>query len=131
MEIALVEMAQRALPRLPAYQRLDEISFDADRMRLSTVHAMPEGPTLYCKGALESVLPLCSKILTDGDTRPLDSKLRAKILAAQESMAEQGLRVLAFARQSAGMLSPCCAAVLLPVAKHVRGLPPLPHPGRF
>lgn len=97
MEIALVEMAQRALPRLPAYARLDEISFDADRMRLSTVHAMPEGPTLYCKGALESVLPLCTKILADGDTRPLDPELREKILAAQETMAEQGLRVLAFA----------------------------------
>jgi calcium-translocating P-type ATPase len=97
MEIALVEMAQRASPRLPTYPRLDEIPFDADRMRLSTVHAMPEGPTLYCKGALESVLPLCSKILADGDTRPLDPELRAKILAAQETMAEQGLRVLAFA----------------------------------
>jgi sodium/potassium-transporting ATPase subunit alpha len=97
MEIALVEMAQRALPRLPTYPPLDEIPFDADRMRLSTVHAMPEGPTLYCKGALESVLPLCSTILADGDTRPLDPELRAKILAAQETMAEQGLRVLAFA----------------------------------
>jgi sodium/potassium-transporting ATPase subunit alpha len=97
MEIALVDMAQRALPGLPTYPRLDEIPFDADRMRLSTVHAMPEGPTLYCKGALESVLPLCSKILADGDTRPLDPELREKILAAQETMAEQGLRVLAFA----------------------------------
>jgi len=97
MEIALVEMAQRALPRLPAYPRLDEIPFDADRMRLSAVHATPEGPTLYCKGALESVLPLCSMILADGDTRPLDPELRAQILAAQETMAEQGLRVLAFA----------------------------------
>jgi sodium/potassium-transporting ATPase subunit alpha len=97
MEIALVEMAQRALPRLPAYPRLDEIAFDADRMRLSTVHAMPEGPTLYCKGALESVLPLCSGILADGDIRPLHPGLREKILAAQETMAEQGLRVLAFA----------------------------------
>jgi magnesium-transporting ATPase (P-type) len=97
MEIALVEMAQRALPRLPAYPRLDEIPFDADRMRLCTVHAMPEGPTLYCKGALETVLPLCSTMLANGDTRPLDAELRETILAAQETMAEQGLRVLAFA----------------------------------
>ena len=36
MEIALVEMAQGALPRLLASPRLDEISFDGDGMRLST-----------------------------------------------------------------------------------------------
>ena len=71
-------------------------------MRLSTVHATPEGPTLYCKGALESVLPLCSRILLDGDTRPLDRALREQILAAQETMAEQGLRVLALAYRLAG-----------------------------
>ena len=63
MEIALVDMARQILPAPSAYPRLDEIPFDADRMRLSAVHAMPEGPTLYCKGALESVLPLCSRIL--------------------------------------------------------------------
>lgn len=97
MEIALVEMAQLVLTSLPHYPRLDEISFDTDRMRLSAVHAMPEGPTLYCKGALESVLPLCSKILVEGDTRSLDPEMREKILATQESMAEQGLRVLGFA----------------------------------
>jgi sodium/potassium-transporting ATPase subunit alpha len=51
MEIALVDMAGQVLGEIPAYHRMDEIPFDADRMRLSTVHAMPEGPTLYCKGA--------------------------------------------------------------------------------
>jgi calcium-translocating P-type ATPase len=102
MEIALVDMARRILSGPSAYPRLDEIPFDADRMRLSTVHAMPEGPTLYCKGALESVLPLCSRILLDGDTRPLDHGLQEQILAAHETMAEQGLRVLAFAYRLVG-----------------------------
>ncbi len=102
MEIALVDMAQRILPGPSANARLDEIPFDADRMRLSTVHAMPEGPTLYCKGAAECVLPLCSRILLDGDTRPLDRALQEQILAAQETMAEQGLRVLALAYRLVG-----------------------------
>src|SRR5665811_1474637 len=60
MEIALVDMAQQVLPMLPAYRRLYEIPFDADRMRLSTVHEMPDGATLFCKGAPEAVLPLCN-----------------------------------------------------------------------
>jgi magnesium-transporting ATPase (P-type) len=34
MEIALVDMAQQVLPMLPAYRRLDEIPFDAERMQM-------------------------------------------------------------------------------------------------
>ena len=97
MEVALVDMGVRALGGPSAYARLDEIPFDADRMRLSTVHATPEGPTLYCKGALESVLPRCSRILLDGEVRPIDRGLHKQIVTAEETMAEQGLRVLALA----------------------------------
>ncbi len=59
-------------------------------MRLSTVHATPEGVTLYCKGALQSVLPLCSRILVDGEARLIERGLPEQIIAAEESMAEQG-----------------------------------------
>ena len=97
MEVALVDMGVRALGGPSAYARLDEIPFDSDRMRLSTVHATPDGPTLYCKGALESVLPLCSRILLDGEARAIDRGLHEQIVAGQEAMAEEGLRVLAFA----------------------------------
>jgi magnesium-transporting ATPase (P-type) len=96
MEVALVEMARRILAERCDYARLDEIPFDADRMRLSAVHAMPAGPALYCKGALESVLPLCSAVLLCSGTRPLSRILREQILAAHKEMAKQGLRVLAF-----------------------------------
>ena len=97
MEVALVEMAHRILPDFPRSERLDEIPFDAERMRLSTVHAMPAGPTLHCKGALESVLPLCRRILLPGRLQALDLALREQVFSAQEKMAEQGLRVIAFA----------------------------------
>jgi len=99
MEIALVELSRRVLPNAGAHRRLDEISFDADRMRLSTVHQMPSGPALWCKGAPESVLPLCDRIHLDGDAIPMTPELRAQISEAQEDMAEHGLRVLAFAHR--------------------------------
>jgi calcium-translocating P-type ATPase len=99
MEIALVELCRHALPDAGAHRRLDEIPFDADRMRLSTVHEMPSGPTLWCKGAPESVLPLCDRIHLGGDACPLTPELRARISEAQEDMAEHGLRVLAFAHR--------------------------------
>jgi sodium/potassium-transporting ATPase subunit alpha len=97
MEVALVEMALPFTSGTPAYPRVDEIPFDADRMRLSTVHQAPDGLALYCKGAPESVLPLCQHILVDGKIEPLGAADRAGIVQAQHAMASQGLRVLAFA----------------------------------
>ncbi|HEX9156180.1 MAG TPA: cation-transporting P-type ATPase, partial [Nitrospira sp.] len=97
MEVALVEMALPFTSTTPAYPRVDEIPFDADRMRLSTVHQAPDGLALYCKGAPESVLPLCQHILVDGEIQPLGAADRADIVQAQDAMASQGLRVLAFA----------------------------------
>jgi calcium-translocating P-type ATPase len=96
MEVALVEMARRAVGP-PGSPRLDEISFDSDRMRQSVVHEMPEGPVLYCKGAPESVLALCDTVFEHGEQHPLDAETRARIVATQETMAGRGLRVLAFA----------------------------------
>lgn len=97
MEVALVEMTLDFLSGTPVYPRLDEIPFDAERMRLSTLHQAPEGPALYCKGAPETVLPLCQHILIDGKIRPLGGEDKVSIEQAQEVMAGQGLRVLAFA----------------------------------
>jgi len=102
MEIALVETAERFLSALPACRKLDEIPFDVSRMRLSTVHETPQGPTLFCKGAPEMVLPLCDRILTEGATPPFDSGLRARVRQAQETMATQGLRVIAMAYRPLG-----------------------------
>ena len=97
METALVEMALPFISDAPVLPRLDEIPFDTDRMRLSTVHQGPEGPVLYCKGAPESVLPLCQYILSAGLIHPLSVEAKANIVQAQDAMAKQGLRVLAFA----------------------------------
>jgi magnesium-transporting ATPase (P-type) len=97
MEIALVEMARDALPAGAAFPKVDEIPFDADRMRLTTVHALPEAPTVLCKGAPEAILPLCGRILTDDQPAAFGDALRERVLGAQEAMAGQGLRVIALA----------------------------------
>ena len=97
MESALVEMASQAIPLQSDYRKLDEIPFDADRMRQSTVHETPEGPVLLCKGAPEMVATLCTRILTNGRVTLLQEEARAGIRTAQEAMALQGMRVLALA----------------------------------
>jgi len=97
MEVALLEMAERALPEVPI-ARVDELPFDADRRRMATLHASLAGLVLYCKGAVESVLPLCTHALGPaGVTVPLTGEVQERLLAAQDEMAEAGLRVLALA----------------------------------
>ncbi|MBS0553365.1 MAG: cation-transporting P-type ATPase, partial [Proteobacteria bacterium] len=103
MEIALVAMADRLGAPHRGLRRVDEHPFDSDRMRQSVLVEDAAGKrSLYCKGAPETVLPLCTRIALDGDTAPLDAARRSAIRQAQEDMAARGLRVLAFAWREAG-----------------------------
>jgi calcium-translocating P-type ATPase len=99
LEVALVRMAEKGLTPPPAYDRVDEIPFDSDRKRLSTLHRTPQGLVLYTKGALEALLPLCSGVQMDGEVYPLSADLRKDFLQAQDSLAGEGLRVLAIAHR--------------------------------
>jgi calcium-translocating P-type ATPase len=96
MEAALVEMAGR-MAAGPAAAKTDEIAFDADRRRMSTVHDTVRGRQLYCKGAPEAVLPLCSAMQTPNGLLILDDALRERLRKAMDEMAERGLRILALA----------------------------------
>src|SRR3972149_5873407 len=95
--VRLVEMAGRALPEARSAPRIDEIPFDSDRRRLSTVHRLPGGLVLHSKGALESLLPLCDAIEEAGGLAPLDETRRRRFLEVEEALGERGLRVLAVA----------------------------------
>jgi sodium/potassium-transporting ATPase subunit alpha len=99
MEAALVEMARRFAPERSS-RRIDEIPFDATRMRQSVVHESETGRFVFCKGALSSVLPLCRAVQFDGETRPLDDAVAEKIRNAEADMAGRGLRVLALASKN-------------------------------
>jgi calcium-translocating P-type ATPase len=97
MEIALIAMHRRIAGEPPSSRRLDEIPFDSGRMRQAVVQETADGARLYCKGAPEAVLAICAFAVSEDETRPLDPPTRQAILRAQNAMAEQGLRVLAFA----------------------------------
>ncbi|MFZ2300763.1 MAG: cation-transporting P-type ATPase [Gallionella sp.] len=97
MEAALL---QGVPPGGALFPRLGEIPFDTERKRMSVICDTPQGRMLYCKGAPETVLPLCDTVLLQGQPQQLDEASRANLLAMQEQMAEQGLRVIAFAYRS-------------------------------
>jgi calcium-translocating P-type ATPase len=97
MEIALAAMGRQAAGGLDGFRRQDEIPFDTDRKRMSVLCETPAGRMLYCKGALETVLAACDRVRFDAGIVPLDDAAKTRLLAAQDMMAEAGLRVLAFA----------------------------------
>jgi len=51
MELALVHIARQALARPDAFERLDEIPFEPERKRLTTVHQARDEIVRFVKGA--------------------------------------------------------------------------------
>jgi calcium-translocating P-type ATPase len=100
MEVALVNFANSLQADTPSLDRIFEIPFDTERKRLTTVHkSTAQERVLFCKGALEQVLPLCKAVATNTQDRPLEPETRAEILTAEQNMTRSGLRVLAFGRR--------------------------------
>jgi Ca2+-transporting ATPase len=119
-EVALVEAAAAAGFEKAALEaalpRLAEAPFDSDRRRMTTVHRLPDtlppalealapqlsavsgGVVGFTKGGVEAVLGRCTAVWSDdGDPHPLDEAMKARIAAAHDRLADEGMRVLAVA----------------------------------
>lgn len=84
------------------FPRVDEIPFDSESKRMTTVHLREGKRYAFTKGAAESVLPLCTTAMVDGWTVPLDLGMRDAIAQKDREMAGRALRVLALS-MSAGV----------------------------
>ena len=101
-------------PLAQAYPRIEEIPFDSERKRMVTVHAIksPEAGdvspfydqqqeawyVVAQKGAPDVVLERCTHYQSSEDEAvPLDDEQRRRILAANDRMTSQALRVLGVA----------------------------------
>jgi magnesium-transporting ATPase (P-type) len=104
-EGAILVAAQKAgldlaaeLGRAP---RLATFPFDADRKLMTTVQRIgPDRYEAYVKGSPQSVLERTAAVRWDGEEVPATEALLARVTAANDSMAADGLRVLAIARKS-------------------------------
>ena len=86
-------------------KRVEENAFDSERKRMTTVHHTKEGKIAYCKGAADEILMRCNKILIDGREEPFSEAERKKAKEAVGKMAQEALRVLAFAMKRKGKLT--------------------------
>jgi Ca2+-transporting ATPase len=80
------------------WPRVLELPFDSVRKRMTTFHRDTNGLIAYTKGAPESVIPVCATQWSDikeGKSPQIDS---AAWLALANTLAAQGLRVLAIAK---------------------------------
>ncbi|HEY8392424.1 MAG TPA: cation-translocating P-type ATPase [Capillibacterium sp.] len=83
-----------------AQPRVAEAPFDSERKMMSTVHQKKDGSYVqYTKGALDELLPRCTRMLTPEGVVPLTPEREAEIRTENKRMAHQALRVLAAARR--------------------------------
>lgn len=86
------------------HEKLFEQPFDSDRKRMTVLCDMSDGSekrkqpyTAYIKGAVDEMLPLCTRILTETGEREMTDADRERILALCNDMSNNALRVLGFA----------------------------------
>jgi len=82
-----------------SYIRIKENPFESERRMMSVICTRQgeTAKTLYCKGAPDSVLEVCTHYLQDGKILPLNPEARQIISKASEQMTSEALRVLATA----------------------------------
>jgi len=100
------------------FPRIGEAPFDSDRKRMATLHELVDGKSndsintviqaiqtvddgaravVFSKGAVDSIMEVSSSILVDGHGEPLTDEWRAQLTHRMETLAGDGIRVLAVA----------------------------------
>jgi Ca2+-transporting ATPase len=74
-----------------------ELPFDSNRKRMTIIRAHKGKHIGYMKGALESVLKVCSHVKVGGEIKKLDDELREILLHSGERYSKKALRVIALA----------------------------------
>lgn len=97
-ETAILEAGAKYGYRHADKVRMDELPFDSERKCMSVVCKTDDGTyRLYTKGAPDCVLKKCTQVRTKNGTEMLTASRREEILRANETMAADAYRVLAFA----------------------------------
>jgi P-type Ca2+ transporter type 2C len=84
--------------------RLDEVPFSSDRKYMAVLLETDGEREILAKGAPERILDRCASIVRDGEVVELTDDLRAQVLAKNEALAGDALRVIAAAYRDASGL---------------------------
>ncbi len=79
------------------FRRVDEIPFDSDRKRMTTINEAGSQTVMYTKGAPDVVLRLCDRIYINGKIKEMAPTDLRNAEKANEQFASEALRVLGLA----------------------------------
>jgi Ca2+-transporting ATPase len=82
------------------YPLVEELPFDSERKKMTIIRQDAGRFGVFVKGAPDILLNDCSMIEEGGSVRALTDGDRAKVLKANDELADQAMRVLAFAVRS-------------------------------
>jgi len=77
--------------------RTDELPFDSARKMMSTVNQTRDGLIMYTKGAFEIIKTRCTRVVDNGEIRPMTDDDVARLSEKATGFAKQALRVLGYA----------------------------------
>jgi Mg2+-importing ATPase len=98
LDVAVVEQATKHGLRdlQKSFKKIDEIPFDFTRRRMSVVLQQAGAiNVLYCKGAVEEMLHICSQVDEEGRIEPLTPEVRERLKGLRDELNEDGMRVVA------------------------------------
>ena len=114
LDVAVLRHAElhHELEVATAFRKVDEVPFDFQRRRMSVVVAEhDEHHLLICKGAVEEILSVCSRVRHGEADEVLTAELLSRIRTVTASLNAEGLRVIAVASRE------------LPPGKEAYGVP--------
>jgi len=100
LDVAVLTHAEvhRELQIATAFRKVDEVPFDFQRRRMSVVVAEhDQHHLLICKGAVEEILGVCSRVRQGGGDEPLSADFLRRVREVTAALNEEGLRVVAVA----------------------------------
>ena len=100
LDVAVLDRVEvhKKLEVATAFRLVDEIPFDFQRRRMSVVVTeQDEHYLLLCKGAVEEVLTVCSRVRHGERDEPLTDELLTRLREVTTSLNQEGLRVVAVA----------------------------------
>ena len=79
------------------YKKISENEFNSSRKTMSVLAEKDNENSLFVKGAIDYILPKCTHFLSNNNIHELNNQTRKKILECNESVCNNGERVIAFA----------------------------------
>ncbi len=100
MDTAIIEYKEKNgyLEEELSYRKIDEVPFDFQRRRMSVIVQRENGNhVLICKGAVEEVEPLCTRVEVGGKVIKATNEVFQRTKAMVKKINQNGMRVLAVA----------------------------------